>query len=607
LANACFAQTIAIDTREDGILQKFQDSVLILLDDGMHFSLEDVLQTDSSKFLRKKDMLASKQNRQIWINLHLVNKSSKILKEHLLVCGQADTVFAYFIDNEVVVDTVLTGADIAMTEKAVPVQEHSIPFHLKPNDTLHVLLRSTFSDRVATEHYFHVFTRNSERFTHQILHKYSRQSFFAGITFLFSLLGFFMFLTFKDRSFLEFGLLMAFFGLYFLYSSGLFTSYVYVFDDSLPLTFLTFVVSGIVISMFFFVKDYVNLQNTKPKYYKFYVILSLYIAAFSPIGRLIHSDFLLVARINNIQLLLWIVATLIPLVQLTRQKNKAARVLLISVGILGIGGLIFILAMLNVLPRNSFTSSSLQMGTIALSALLFYGLLDRINQIQKAKLWAQAEQEKSDELLFNILPFEIAQELKENGAAVAKKFNDTSILFTDFKGFTQISELLSPEELVAEINTCFMAFDSICEKYEIEKIKTIGDAFMAAGGLPNPRPGSTKRVVLAALEMNDFILKRAKVLKGNNQMSFEMRIGIHTGPVIAGVVGIKKYQYDIWGDTVNTAARMESSGAPGKINISESTYALVKDDPDFIFEARGKIEAKGKGEIEMYFVNRSQT
>ncbi|MDG2448071.1 MAG: adenylate/guanylate cyclase domain-containing protein, partial [Saprospiraceae bacterium] len=153
------------------------------------------------------------------------------------------------------------------------------------------------------------------------------------------------------------------------------------------------------------------------------------------------------------------------------------------------------------------------------------------------------------------------------------------------------------------INTCFMAFDHICEKYDIEKIKTIGDAYMAAGGLPVQTEDFVKNTVLAALEMQIFITDRVKKKKAKNEIPFEMRLGIHTGPVVAGIVGIKKFQYDIWGDTVNTASRIESSGKVGKVNISQHTYEIIKNDPQFSFISRGKIEIKGKSDMNMWFVS----
>jgi len=192
--------------------------------------------------------------------------------------------------------------------------------------------------------------------------------------------------------------------------------------------------------------------------------------------------------------------------------------------------------------------------------------------------------------------------LKEKGSAKAKNFDEVSVLFSDFKGFTAASEKLSAQDLVSEINTCFEAFDNIMEKYQIEKIKTIGDAYMAGCGLPVPDAESAKKAVLAGLEMQDFIENRKVEQQKLNLPFFEMRLGIHTGPLVAGIVGIKKFQYDIWGDTVNTASRLESNGVVGKVNISKTTYDFIADDPAFVFEKRGEIEVKGKGLLEMFFV-----
>lgn len=208
--------------------------------------------------------------------------------------------------------------------------------------------------------------------------------------------------------------------------------------------------------------------------------------------------------------------------------------------------------------------------------------------------------QKSDNLLLNILPSEVAEELKAKGESKAKKFENVTVIFTDFKGFTKMSEELTPEELVSEIHHCFSAFDAIITKYGLEKIKTIGDAYMAASGLPVPKSTHAIDAVSAALEMSEYMKHRKSTLDANGQLAFEMRVGIHSGSVIAGIVGTKKFQYDIWGDTVNTAARMESSGMPGNVNISKATRDLVGD----VFEctSRGRVEAKGKGQMEMFFV-----
>ncbi|NUQ13718.1 MAG: tetratricopeptide repeat protein [Flavobacteriales bacterium] len=269
--------------------------------------------------------------------------------------------------------------------------------------------------------------------------------------------------------------------------------------------------------------------------------------------------------------------------------------------------------------RNAF------IGGFALTLLLAGTFFIQRNRISKAR-------KRSDELLLNILPEEVAGELKVKGEAEAKHFDNVTILFTDFKGFTEASEKLSPKELVEELNICFKAFDHIITAHGIEKIKTIGDAYMCAGGLPDPTSSSPADVVHAALEMQTFMKKRKAERDAMGKPAFEMRVGIHTGPVVAGIVGVKKFQYDIWGDTVNTASRMESSGEVGQVNISEATYRLVKDaekvssswrmangdddaghsptpihhspSPAFKFTPRGKVQAKGKGEMEMYFVER---
>lgn len=246
---------------------------------------------------------------------------------------------------------------------------------------------------------------------------------------------------------------------------------------------------------------------------------------------------------------------------------------------------------------------NLAIGIGAMFLILAIAFFGRWRYVKRSKAIIEKEKDKSDNLLLNILPADIAAELKEKGKAAARDFDKVNILFTDFKGFNAASEKLSAQELVAEINTCFEAFDGIMDKYKIEKIKTIGDAYMAAGGLPVPSDASVKNTVLAALEMQSFITKRKVDMDAKGQPSFEMRLGIHTGPVVAGIVGVKKFAYDIWGDTVNTASRMESSGSVGKVNISQATYTLLKDEAQFTFENRGNIIAKGKGELEMYFVS----
>jgi len=209
------------------------------------------------------------------------------------------------------------------------------------------------------------------------------------------------------------------------------------------------------------------------------------------------------------------------------------------------------------------------------------------------------EKKKSDTLLLNILPEEIAKELKERGEVESVRFENVSVLFTDFVQFSKVAEVADPKQLVKSLDYYFRRFDEITAKYGLEKIKTIGDAYMCACGLPSPDPHHVENTVKAALEMAAMVQESLKSQNGLNR--FQFRVGIHSGPVIAGMVGTKKFQYDIWGDTVNIAARMESSSEPGKINISETTYDAIKN--DFECSYRGEIDVKNRGALKMYYLN----
>jgi adenylate cyclase len=241
---------------------------------------------------------------------------------------------------------------------------------------------------------------------------------------------------------------------------------------------------------------------------------------------------------------------------------------------------------------------------IVVVALMYRRYLENQKQkraLQEKNRQIQDEQQRSDELLLNILPAAIAEELKTGGKAKARRYEQASVLFVDFKSFTKISEQLSPEELVAELDHYFKAFDFITGQYKLEKIKTIGDAYMVASGLSD-RITSPLNVVRAALEMQEFLSDMKYEKSIQNKPIFEARMGIHTGAVVAGVVGVKKFAYDIWGDTVNIAARVQEACEPNQINITEAVYNEIR--YSYNCQYRGKLPAKNKGDIDMYYVGK---
>lgn len=220
--------------------------------------------------------------------------------------------------------------------------------------------------------------------------------------------------------------------------------------------------------------------------------------------------------------------------------------------------------------------------------------------IKDLKRKAESERDLNNKLLLNILPEDVAEELKEKGVAPPVHFKSVSILFTDFVGFTSVAEKMTPQEVVASLDQCFGIFDKITEKHHLEKLKTIGDSYMCAGGLPRATKTHPVDVVLAAIEMRAAMAKVKREAKESGKVFWDLRIGIHTGPLVAGVVGEKKFAYDVWGDTVNLARRMESGGAVGEINISRATHDYVRE--FFDCQPRGLVPAKNRGEVEMFFV-----
>jgi guanylate cyclase len=243
-----------------------------------------------------------------------------------------------------------------------------------------------------------------------------------------------------------------------------------------------------------------------------------------------------------------------------------------------------------------FTSTMLALNVVVGGGIMFTLLAVFASQRRDALLALRAEQEKAEDLLLNILPRSIADKLKAHTQPIADQFASASILFADVVDFTPLSERLSPAELVGVLDHLFSHFDTLVERYGLEKIKTIGDCYMVAAGVPMPRPDHARAMALMALDM----LQAMRSSDDVGHLGLEIRVGINSGPVIAGVIGRKRFLYDLWGDAVNTASRMESHGTPGRIQITQATYELLTD--EFEFEPRGRIAVKGKGDVEAWYL-----
>ena len=249
--------------------------------------------------------------------------------------------------------------------------------------------------------------------------------------------------------------------------------------------------------------------------------------------------------------------------------------------------------------RQKFAKNAFMIGlflAFTIAVLIFRSYRVKV----KTHTLVDKQKNEIEHLLLNVLPKEVAKELQLTGRATPRHYKSVSVMFTDFRGFTLLTDHMSPDELVAELDACFIAFDAIIGRNNLEKIKTIGDSYMCAGGIPVEDDLHVLKIVKAGLEIQEYIASNNVRRLENGLEPWHLRIGIHVGPVVAGVVGKMKYAYDIWGSTVNIASRMESNGEPGKVNISSATYELIKD--YYACSYRGKISAKNIGDIDMYFI-----
>ena len=570
--------------------------------------IEEALQIHDSLFFHISQQEQLGENRGAWVKFKISNETETRRFAHIGICRDLALVEVYRISNGVPSKITTIGSDIHPSERAIPTPTSVFEVPLAAGETSLFYARAKLMPKMSNIHYYH-FTLGDDFFEYftNHLNRNLLWAIFAGVMILFSVFSFVMFFSFKERIFILYSLFMFSLTWYFVSQHQLISYYI-----KLPAEYLHNYIPGISILFitlfsYYYLEHYLKLKERMPKFNLYFKVYAYLAGSLGILHFFIFENRSIGFDLSNYAIVFYLLLTLYPILRLYFKGVKEAKVMLYSAILLIIGGLTYTLTLLRVIPHNTLSINSFQIGAMAFSGLLFYGLFDKINAIQKEKLKFRIEKEKTDDLLFNILPAEVAKELKENGHFEARDFSAVSVLFTDFKDFTATSTKLSAVELVKEVNHCFVAFDQIMEKHRVEKIKTIGDSYMAAGGLETHSPSQAKEVVLAGIEMQEFLQKRRSEIGPSNRHAFEMRVGIHTGPVVAGIVGVKKFQYDIWGDTVNTASRIESGGEVGKVNISEATYQFIKDDPDFCFEERPAFEVKGKGMIKMWFVSKSKS
>jgi class 3 adenylate cyclase len=568
-----------------------------------------------------------------WGRLEIINLGGKKIKRVIKYCENSSAVATYFIDNEGVSSVIISG-NFATLVKSKETDIRTFPIlNLEHNESVIIIYRLYSNNTTSIIHPNELRLVSAKHFINSNTSETIFIGVLLGVLIIMLIFTITLFVILRDKNFKFFAWVLLAFLSYFLMIYQL-PQRIFLLSGHFSFAIIGSSISIILLSFSALYSSFFELKS----YYKFLHKLLWGLAIFFTLIfllRLGFYPFFNVHGFEDIILLVWIVSQFAGITYLVIIKKPDAAMFFFSTLLLTIGSTSFLLTTMDLIPKTFIGTHGLQIGAIGFCTAIMITLWKRVKRIQieqrksqelnltlakkneqlvvnqnivleseilKRTAELRQEKEASEKLLLNILPEEIAKELKENGEAEARSFNQVSILFTDFKEFTQLSEKLTAKALVAEINHCFMAFDRICEEYEIEKIKTIGDAYMASGGLPVPSEDSAKNIVLAAIQMTEFMLQRKKERETSGQLPFEMRAGAHTGPVVAGIVGVKKFQYDIWGDTVNTASRMESHGEVGRVNVSQTTYELLKNESQLTFEHRGKLEVKGKGEVNMYFV-----
>jgi len=554
-------------------------------------------------------------NKVIWAKIFVKNESSQNAEWKLI--PHHSTALAYFIYPSGDTVSQITGIDVPMDDRTESALSPVLSFSLRKGESVAIYFKVTTGTKQKNTGKVLLDLSPGEVFEQTEKIDFSFQGMFGSVMLFTSIFAVLLWLFLRDKSMLYLACISFFALLYTWEVSGM--SRMVLFRNS-SVYFLAFMSvinqAGGFLSGYFFYNSMLPLREEAPRLRRIFATLT-YLQCLMALFRFITQNNLLPLDLLHFAGILWFVCMVTVVVYFLIKKNRQAKFLVIATVLLAACATLYGLALEHIVP--AIFQRSFQVGMVVYVILLGVGAVDKVRQIrlEKERLVREqnimlenkveertrelnSEKEKSDELLLNILPSETAHELKKHGKSKARSFEKVTVLFTDFKNFTKVSETLSAEELVEMIHHIYSEFDNIIHKHGVEKIKTIGDSYMAAGGLPVINETNPQDVVNAAIEILHFIEQEKQVRIAANMPFLEIRIGINTGPLVAGIVGKKKFAYDIWGDTVNIASRMESSGEPGKINISGSTYEFIKD--QFECTYRGKIHAKNKGEIDMYFV-----
>lgn len=602
-------------------------------DSGKPFDSAMILSGQASYLFNRKSLKRTDwedQSSRIWIRTLLINATNNDMPIHLVLSWNADSIYFYRRQKGLFTRQ-LSGNEVPASQRSISYLFGSMFTVIAAHETCEVYIRSS------KDNYFPVNSPQVRLYNGSSLYFYEYErkytwwinGMFTGISLLMSVYALALLIIFRERAYVwlifsQLANIAYCIDLNGIGSLFLFPDFVWLNKYGYGLLYSKMVL----LFHFLFVTHYLRLKEHFPGILRIlWIAVILYCINGNALSMWMNG-FLTLGWIQNSMLLIIIFVLFSMVVYLALvKKMRTARIMAWA------DLSLLLMVLLSVIPvgqyfhlERGFLTHLFQAGFTIQMFIWTTAIVDKVIGLRKAKEESaarelelarkhekliseqnivleqkviertqslQQEKQKTNELLHNILPEEIVQELKSTGKTTARQYDPVTVLFTDFVNFTGISETMSPVELVREIHDNFTAFDAIIETHGLEKIKTIGDAYMAVCGLPIPRADHAKRALHAALAIQQYVREK--------NGKFNIRIGLHSGPVVAGIVGVKKYAYDIWGDTVNLAARMEQHSEAGKINISGTTYELIK--TEFNCEHRGKVIAKNKGEMDMYFVS----